>query len=104
MTTLNRNNIPSTITTLEGLMAWCMLVYTAANGHTQYSETGTLDVQSLASYGISPVKSNINGSQLFLVGRFSVPVDNDLLSSGTVAWLGTIENDGAVALPPGYIV
>jgi hypothetical protein len=104
MTTLNRNNIPSAITTLEGLMAWAMLTYTAANGHVSYSETTTLDVQAMASYGISPVKSEINGSSLFLVGRFAVPLNNDLLANGTVAWLGTIENDNAVVLPAGYKV
>jgi hypothetical protein len=104
MTALNRNNIPPAITTLEGLMAWCMLTYTAASGHTQYSETSTLDVQSLSSYGITPVKSSINGSHLFLVGRIAVPVENDLLAEGTVAWLGVVENDGAVALPDGYTV
>lgn len=90
--------------TLEGLVAWAMLTYTAASGATQYSESSILDVQSLASYGISPVKSEIGGSQLFLVGRIAIPVDNDLLASGTVAWLGTIQNPGAVALPAGYTV
>jgi hypothetical protein len=104
MTVLNRNNIPSTINTLEGLVAWAMLTYTAANGHTSYSESGPTDVQRLASYGVSPVRSEINGSSLFLVGRFAVPLDNDLLSSGTVAWVGVVENDGSIALPSGYTV
>ena len=104
MTVLNRNNIPSSINTLEGLMAWAMLTYTAAYGHISYSETTTLDVQAAASYGISPVKSEINGSSLFLVGRFAVPMNNDLLANGTVAWLGTVEHDSGVALPPGYKV
>lgn len=85
-------------------MAWCMLTYTAANGHTKYSETSTVDIQSMASYGISPVVSTINGSHLFLIGRFAVPVNNDLLAAGTVAWLGTVQNTGAVALPVGYTV
>lgn len=104
MTVLNRNNIPSAINTLEGLMAWCMLTYTAANGHVSYSETSTVDVQKLASYGISPVVSTINESNLFLVGRFAVPLNNNLLANGTVAWLGAIESDSSVALPSGYTV
>jgi hypothetical protein len=104
MTALNRNNIPSNIATLEGLMAWAMLTYTAAYGHVSYSETNTLDIQAAASYGVSPVTSEINGSSLFLVGRFAVPLNNDLLANGTVAWLGTVEHDNAVALPPGYKV
>jgi hypothetical protein len=104
MTVLNRNNIPSAITTLEGLMAWCMLTYTAANGHVSYSETTTIDVQRVASYGVSPVKSEINGSSLFLVGRFAVPLNNNVLANGTVAWLGTVQNDSSVALPSGYTV
>lgn len=104
MTALNRNNIPSAINTLEGLMAWAMLTYTAANGHVSYAETSTVDVQRISSYGVSPVKSEINGSSLFLVGRVAVPLDNNLLSAGAVAWLGVVENDSSVALPPGYIV
>ncbi len=104
MTALNRNNIPSTIITLEGLMAWAMLTYTAANGHISYSETSTVDVQRAASYGISPVRSTIRGSSLFLVGRFAVPLNNNLLANGTVAWLGTVEHDSSVALPTGYTV
>lgn len=104
MTTLNRDNIPPDINTLEGLVAWALLTYTAANGHTRYSETNTLDVQSLASYGIAPVTSMISGSSLFLVGRVAIPVENDLLSEGTVAWLGVVENDGSVTLPAGYFV
>lgn len=104
MTALNRNNIPSTITTLEGLVAWAMLTYTAANGHISYSETTTLDVQRVSSYGISPVKSAINGSSLFLVGRLAVPLNNNLLANGTIAWLGAVENDSSVVLPAGYKV
>ena len=104
MTALTKANIPSTITTLEGLVAWAMLTYTAANGHISYSETSPIDVQRMASYGVSPVRSDINGSSLFLVGRFAVPLDNNLLSNGTVAWLGVVENDGSVALPAGYTV
>lgn len=85
-------------------MAWCMLTYTAANGHVSYSETTTIDVQRMASYGISPVKSDVNGSSLFLVGRFAVPLNNDVLAAGTVAWLGTVEGDSSVALPSGYAI
>ncbi len=104
MTVLNRNNIPSTITTLEGLVAWAVLTYTAASSGTNYSETSAIDVQKLASYGITPVYSAVNASKLFLVGRVAVPLNNNLLANGTVAWLGAIENNSAVALPPGYTV
>lgn len=104
MTTLNRNNIPSTILTLEGLVAWSMLTYTAANGHISYQETSPTDVQRVSSYGISPVRSEIRGSSTFLVGRIAVPMNNSLLANGTVAWLGVVEHTGSVALPPGYTV
>lgn len=104
MTTLNRNNIPATIVTLEGLVAWALLTYTAANGHINYSESSTVDVQRMSGYGVSPVKSEINGSQLFLIGRLAIPLDNDVLAAGTVGWLGTVENDSSVALPAGYAV
>lgn len=104
MTVLNRNNIPSAITTLEGLVAWAMLTYTAANGHTSYSETSPIDVQRVASYGVTPVRSAINGSSLFLVGRVAVPLNNNMLAAGSVAWLGVVENNGSVALPAGYAI
>ncbi|MEM9091254.1 MAG: hypothetical protein AAGC93_21250 [Cyanobacteria bacterium P01_F01_bin.53] len=104
MTALNRDNIPADIVTLEGLMAWAMLTYTAAYGHKSYAETDTLDVQKFASYGISPVKSSENLSSVFLVGRFAVPMKNTLLADGTVAWLGAVEHSEAVTLPPGYTV
>ena len=104
MTVLNRDNIPAAINTLEGLMTWAMLTYTAAYGHIDYSETNTQDVQTIASYGISPVTSEINGSTLFIVGRFAVPLDNDLLKDGTVAWLGVVEHSQQAQLPPGYTV
>ena len=86
MTAMNRDNIPVDIVTLEGLAAWAILTYTAANGHTRYSETNTLDVQQMSSYGISPVTSEINGSSLFLVARMAIPVNNTLLADGAVAW------------------
>lgn len=104
MVALNRNNIPSAINTLEGLVAWSLLTYNAAVGHVSYSESNTLDVQAVASYGISPVTSSINGTDLFLVGRVAVPLDPNLLAEGTVAWLGVVEHDNAVALPAGYTV
>lgn len=104
MTVLNRNNIPSAITTLEGLVAWGLLTYTAANGHSSYSETSAVDVQKVSSYGVSPVRSAINGSSLFLVGRVAVPLNNNLLANGSVAWLAVIENNGSVALPAGYAI
>lgn len=104
MTVLDRNNIPSAINTLEGLVAWALLTYTAANGHISYSETSPIDTQRVSSYGVSPVRSEINGSSLFLVGRVAVPLDNDLLAGGAVAWLGVVQNDGSVALPAGYAI
>lgn len=104
MTTLNRDNIPVSITTLEGLAAWAMLTYTAANGHINYSETSAIDVQFLSSYGISPVVSSISGSKTFLVGRMAIPVDNNLLASSQVAWDGVVEVTGSVELPLGYAV
>lgn len=102
MTAMSRDNIPSAINTLEGLMAWAMLTYTAANGHTSYSETSAVDVQRLASYGVSPVRSEIGGSSLMLIGRFAVPLNNNILSSGAIAWNGVVENPDSTALPPGY--
>lgn len=102
MTALSRDNIPSAINTLEGLMAWAMLTYTAANGHTSYSETSAVDVQRLASYGVSPVRSQIGGSSLFLVGRFAVPLSDNILASGVVAWSGVVENPDSTSLPAGY--
>lgn len=104
MTALNRNNIPSAINTLEGLAAWALLTYTAANGHISYSETSPVDVQRVSSYGVTPVRSEINGSSLFLVGRIAIPLNDDLLANGSVAWLGVVENDGSVALPAGYAI
>lgn len=104
MTALSRDNIPPSITTLEGLVAWAILTYTAASVGTSYNETSPVDVQKLSSYGISPVGSSINGSKLFLIGRIAVPVENDLLADGTIAWDGVVENDGAVVLPDGYTV
>ena len=41
MTALNRDNIPASINTLEGLMIWAMLTYTAGYGHISYAETNT---------------------------------------------------------------
>ena len=104
MTALNKDNIPAAIDTLEGLVAWAVLTYNAASGHASYQETSTLDVQKLASYGITPVVSEIGGTSLFLVGRVAIPVDKNLLAAGTVAWLGVVQHDGAVALPAGYTV
>lgn len=104
MTAMSKDDIPSAITTLEGLVAWAVLTYNAASGQTNYAETSAVDTQKLISYGISPIKSSINGSKLALIARLAVPVDNDLLALGTVAWLGAVEDDSAVVIPDGYTV
>ena len=104
MTALNRNNIPDTITTLEGLLAWALATYTAAYGGKSYSERDTLDVQRFSTYSISPVTSTENGSSLFMVGRVAVPVDPDLLATGTIVWEGVVEHSQQASLPAGYTV
>ncbi len=104
MTALNRNNIPSTITTLEGLTVWAALTYTAAYGGKTYGERDTTDLQRFARYSIAPVASQERTTSLFLIARLAVPMNQELLASGSVGWLGVIEHSQQAVLPAGYTV
>jgi hypothetical protein len=104
MTTLNRNNIPASITTLEGLAAWAVLTYTAAYGGKNYGERDSTDLQRFSRFSIAPVDSKENGSNLYLIARLAIPVNNNLLASGTIAWQGVVEHSQQAVLPAGYTV
>lgn len=103
MTALNRNNIPSSIDTLEGLAAWAILSYTAAYGGKQYGERDINDLQRFSRYSITPVAAQENNSSLFLVARLAIPVEEDLLVSGEIVWNGVREHTQQATLPAGYL-
>ena len=104
MTTLNRNNIPSSITTLEGLAIWATSTYTAAYGGKSYGEQDSTDLQRFGRFSISPVESKENGSNLFYIARIAVPVDMNLLAQNEIAWNNVVEHSQQAVLPAGYIV
>lgn len=102
MTALNRDNIPASIDSLEGLAAWAIATYTAAYGGKSYPERDNLDVNRFSSYSIAQVNAEENGSSTFMVARLAIPVENDLLASGTIVWNGVVEHSQSVTLPAGY--
>ena len=104
MTALNRNNIPASITSLEGLAAWAIATYTAAYGGKVYQERDATDTQRYSRFSISPVASEENGTSLFMIARVAVPVNKQLLASTKVVWEDVIQHKETVSLPPGYTV
>ncbi len=104
MTALNRNNIPTSIVTLEGLAAWAIATYTAAYGGKSYGERDSTDLQPYARYSISPVTSRENGTTLMMIARISVPVQQNLLANGIIVWNGVVEHSQQASLPAGYTV
>lgn len=104
MTALSKTNIPGTITTLEGLTAWAVLSYTAAYGGKSYSERDLNDTQRFSRYSVAPVTSKENTTSQFLIARLAIPVREDLLASGTIAWVGVVEHSQQAVLPAGYTV
>jgi hypothetical protein len=104
MTTLNRNNIPASIVTLEGLTAWACSTYTAAYGGKNYGERDSTDLQRFSRYSISPVESKENGTNLMFIARLAVPVNMNLLANGTIVWQGVVEHSQQAVLPSGYTV
>ena len=104
MTALNRDNIPSTITTLEGLIAWSLATYSAAYGGKQYGERSTTDLQPFSRYSIVNVAAEENGTSTFMVGRLAIPVNQNIAASTQPVWLDTVEHSQQVSLPAGYTV
>ncbi|MEO0884687.1 MAG: hypothetical protein AAFY54_01985 [Cyanobacteria bacterium J06648_10] len=104
MTALNRNNIPDTITTLEGLMAWCASTYSAAYGGKQYGERTNIDLQSFGRNSIVTVAGEENNTSTFLVGRFAVPLNPQIAAATNPVWLEIVEHAQSVSLPSGYTV
>ena len=104
MTALNRNNIPASITTLEGLAAWAIATYTAAYGGKTYAERDQTDLQRFSRYSIAPVTSKENTTSLFMIARLAVPVPENLIASGGVVWNVAVEHSQQAVLPAGYTV
>ncbi len=103
MTTLNRNNIPASITTLEGLAAWAIATYTAAYGGKVYGERDSTDIQRFSQFTIIPVTGKENTTSLFMVARLAVPVNPNLLASTAVVWNDVVEHSQQVSIPAGYL-
>jgi len=104
MTALNRDNIPSTITTLEGLTAWCLATYSAAYSGKQYGERSITDLQPFSRFSIVKAASEENNTSLFMIGRLAIPVNANIAASTQPVWLDVVEHGQQAALPSGYTV
>lgn len=82
MVALNRANIPASITTVEGLAAWCCAVLTNLHFQQEVLEAPNLS-QKVAVSQTFPIE--LNGAyQLRHVGRVSLPVADAYFGGGKI--------------------
>ena len=91
MVALNRAQIPSSITTVEALSAWCTSLLTNLHFQQEVLEAPNLS-QKVAVAQTFPIEVN-GGYQHRFVGRVSLPVNDSYLSGGAI-WdkVGTLSN------------
>lgn len=82
MVALNRTQIPASITTVEGLAAWCCAVLTTLHFQQEVLEAPNL-IQKVGVSQVFPVEIN-GGYQLRYVGRVSLPVVDTALAGGRI--------------------
>lgn len=91
MVTLNRSQIPSSITTVEALAVWCTALLTNLHFQQEVLEAPNLS-QKVAVSQTFPIEIN-GGYQPRYVGRVSLPMTDNAFAGGKV-WenVGTLSN------------